>query len=417
VLHAFDTVRTYLEQYGLHPTAAFLLTRTLVVVGVLLLSVLANFIAKKYVLKLVHYFARKSRTRWDDIFVRERVFERVSHLAPALVLYICAALMFYTEPKLAQITERVAVAYMVVVGCLIADALLSSGLGIYEDYEIAKQRPIKAYLQVLKIFVYLVSAIFVLSVLIGESPWALLSGLGALTAVLMLVFKDSILGFVASIQLAANNMVRPGDWIEMPKYGADGDIIDVSLATVKVQNWDKTITTIPTYALLSDSFKNWRGMSESDGRRIKRALSIDMNTICFCDEDMLERFKGIDLLSDYITGKEKEIAAYNCEKEIDEREMVNGRRMTNIGVFRAYVVSYLRSHPQINKNMTFLVRHLQPTEQGLPIEIYVFSSDKVWAHYEGIQADIFDHILAVIPEFGLRVFQNPSGYDFRGIAA
>jgi len=232
---------------------------------------------------------------------------------------------------------------------------------------------------------------------------------------MMLVFRDSILGFVAGIQLAANKMVAVGDWIEMPNYGADGDVLEVALTTVKVQNWDKTITTIPTYALISESFKNWRGMSESGGRRIKRPVNIDMSSIRFCDEEMLERYGKIQYISEYIEAKKEELEEFNQAINVDNASLVNGRRMTNIGTFRAYIRAYLQNHPAINKSMTFLIRQLQPTEHGLPIEIYVFSKDKVWANYEAIQADIFDHILAVVPEFDLRVHQNPTGADFRAL--
>ncbi|MGB7453231.1 MAG: mechanosensitive ion channel domain-containing protein, partial [Lysobacterales bacterium] len=241
------------------------------------------------------------------------------------------------------------------------------------------------------------------------------SGIGALTAVLMLIFRDAILGFVAGIQLAANKMISNGDWIEMPKYGADGDVMEVTLTTVKVQNWDKTITTIPTYALISESFKNWRGMQDSGGRRIKRSINIDMNSIRFCNEEMLNRFGKIQYISEYIDTKKHELEAFNKATKVDNASLANGRRMTNVGTFRAYVEAYLQNHPMINLQMTFLVRQLQPTEYGLPIEIYVFSKDQVWANYETIQADIFDHILAVIPEFDLRVYQNPTGSDFRGL--
>jgi len=234
-----------------------------------------------------------------------------------------------------------------------------------------------------------------------------------MTAVLLLIFRDAILGFVAGIQLTANNMVQTGDWISMPKYDADGDVVDVSLTTVKVQNWDKTITTIPTYALVSDSFKNWRGMSESGGRRIQRAVYIDMNTVRFCTPEMLKKFRRIQHISGYIDQKLEEIGAHNREHDVDDSVKVNGRRLTNIGTFRVYLQAYLRHHPKVNQEMTFLIRHLSPGENGLPVEVYIFSNDQVWANYEAIQADIFDHILAVIPEFGLRVFQNPSGYDFR----
>jgi len=237
-----------------------------------------------------------------------------------------------------------------------------------------------------------------------------------MAAVLILVFKDTILGLVASIQLSANKMVNVGDWISMPKYNADGDVMDISLNTVKVQNWDKTIATIPTYALVSESFNNWKGMEESGGRRIKRSISIDMNSISFLTGDQIAKFRKYHLLKDYINTKEKEIEAFNTSLELDDDTVTNGRRMTNLGTFRKYLENYLHNHPKIHQNMTFLVRHLQPTEKGIPMEIYVFSNDQAWANYEAIQSDIFDHILAIMPEFGLRVFQNPTGDDFQKLA-
>ena len=244
-----------------------------------------------------------------------------------------------------------------------------------------------------------------------------MTGLGAMAAVLILVFKDTILGFVASIQLSANKMVNVGDWISMPKYNADGTVIDISLNTVKVQNWDKTIATIPTYALVSESFNNWKGMEESGGRRIKRSINIDMKSVDFLNKDQIDKFRKYHVLKDYITSKEKEISDYNKSLKLDEDTITNGRKMTNLGTFRKYLENYLHNHPKIHQDMTFLVRHLQPTEKGLPIEIYVFSNDQAWANYESIQADIFDHILAIIPEFGLRVFQNPTGDDFQKLAS
>jgi miniconductance mechanosensitive channel len=253
----------------------------------------------------------------------------------------------------------------------------------------------------------------VLSLVLGRNPFVLLTGLGAMTAVLMLIFKDAILGLVAGVQLSANRMVSLGDWIEMPKYGADGDVIDVALTTVKVQNWDKTITTIPTYALISESFKNWRGMSESGGRRIKRAVQIDIASIRFCDDDMLARYARIQHVSKYLADKQDELTRWNADHGVDASSAANGRRLTNVGTFRAYVVAYLRHHPLIHQDMTFLVRQLAPTAEGLPIEIYVFSRDQRWSYYEDLQADIFDHVLAVAREFDLRVFQRPAGSDFR----
>ena len=234
-----------------------------------------------------------------------------------------------------------------------------------------------------------------------------------MTAIILLVFKDTILGLVASVQLSTNDMVRIGDWIEMSKYGADGPVIDVSLHTVKVQNWDKTITTIPSYALISDAFRNWRGMTESGGRRIKRAFYVDMATIKFCTPEMLDRFEEYELISEYVKGRREEIAEYNKEHAVDTRHLINGRNMTNIGTLRAYIAAYLRRHPKINQKLTFLIRYLAPTEHGLPVEVYVFSADQVWANYEAIQADIFDHILAILPMFELRAFQYPTGADFR----
>jgi miniconductance mechanosensitive channel len=264
----------------------------------------------------------------------------------------------------------------------------------------------------MQIVTHMLAAIFIISVLLNKEPWGLFSLLGGMTAVTMLVFKDSILGFVAGIQLGANDMIREGDWIEMPKYGADGDVIEVTVNTVKVRNWDKTISTVPTYALITDSFKNWRGMSESGGRRIKRSICIDMNTVKFATEEMLSIFRKMELLKEYVDQKQQQIDADNSEKQIDlSATVVNGRRQTNLGIFRAYLENYLHDNPKIHTGMTFLVRHLQPTAQGLPIEIYVFSSDKNWVNYEAIQADIFDHILAALPEFGLRVYQQPSGAD------
>jgi miniconductance mechanosensitive channel len=295
------------------------------------------------------------------------------------------------------------------------DSVLLAIREIYSKSDIASRRPIRGYLDAVKIVAYIMSGIFIVSILTDRSPWGVLSILGGFTVVLMLVFKDTILGFVASIQLSGHDMVRIGDWIEMPKYGADGDVIDVSIHTVKVRNWDKTITTIPTYGLVTDAFKNWRGMSESGGRRIKRALHIDMSSIKFCSDEMLERFRKFDLIKDYIVGKQNEINEYNKEYATETSQLINGRRQTNIGVFRAYIVAYLKNHPKVHQNMTFLVRHLEPTKHGLPVQIYVFSNDQAWANYEAIQSDIFDHLLAAVPEIDLRVFQDPTGYDFAKI--
>jgi miniconductance mechanosensitive channel len=341
--------------------------------------------------------------------MERKVFRKLSHIVPAIIIYYFAP----TFPAYQHIIEKGAVAYLIIVGLMVINSFLNGLNDIYLTFEISKIKPIKGYIQVAKIIFFIVGGIIIIANLMGESPFILLSGIGALSAVLLLVFKDSLLGLVAGIQLAANDMVRVGDWIEMPKYEADGDIIDISLNTVKVQNFDKTITMIPSYALISDSFKNWRGMQTAGGRRIKRSLFIDTNSITFCSNEMLEKFKTIDYLSTYITNKESEIAEYNSKYDSTRSNRVNGRSLTNIGVFRVYITHYLQNHSGISQHMTLLVRQLAPTENGLPLEIYAFTNDIRWDVYETIQSDIFDHLFAVATEFGLHLFQNPSGNDFK----
>jgi miniconductance mechanosensitive channel len=302
--------------------------------------------------------------------------------------------------------------YFTAIIVFVSNSVLNAGFEIYNTTPYAHHRPIKGYIQLLKILVYFMAGIMIIAILLNRNPTVLLTGLGAIAAVLILVFKDTILGFVASIQLSANDMVKIGDWVEMRSHNADGTVIDITLNTVKVQNWDKTISTIPTYALVSESFNNWKGMEESGGRRIKRYIPIDTSSIKFCDQEMLKRFEKFDLIRGYVIEKEKELKEYNAGKKISEEDYISGRHQTNIGIFRKYLEVYLHQHPMINQDMTFLIRQLQPTEKGLPVEIYVFCKDQRWANYESIQADIFDHIFAVIPEFDLKVFQEPTGADF-----
>lgn len=402
-------------ELGLQQKVGPIVMDLIILAVLLILAFIANYVAKRFILKLVEHFASKTSTKWDDVLVKRKFFRRLSHFAPAVVIYLMSSVFFENDTAI-LVTRRIAEIYMLFVAIITIDAFLSSVVDIYHNYDTSREVPVRIIVQVAKILLYAVVGIVILSTVIGKSPAFFIGGLGAMAAVLMLIFKDSILGLTAGIQLSANKMVRVGDWIEMPKYGADGDIIDISLTTVKVQNWDKTIITIPTFALVSEGVKNWRGMSESGGRRIKRSIYIDMTSVKFCTEEMTEKFSKIKYLSDYIQNKEKELSEFNSQKNIDDSVLVNGRRMTNIGTFRAYLVSYLKDHPKINKNLTFLVRQLDPGPNGLPIEIYVFSSDQVWANYEAIQADIFDHILAVIPEFELKVFQNPTGADFQNLA-
>jgi miniconductance mechanosensitive channel len=408
----------WLTGWGVSDSVAGVVARIAIVVVIVGLSILAYFLAKKLIATIVRGIVRRTRSRWDDILFDRGVLNRLSRIAPAIVIYFMNPLALPEVEWLTIAIQRGTLAYMIVVTVLVIDALLEAGNDIYVNYsDQAKQRPIKAYVQLVKILVYIVGVVLVITTILDKSPVGILSGIGALSAVLLLVFRDSILGLVSGIQLSANRMVQIGDWIEMPKYGADGDVIEISLQSVKIQNWDKTISTIPIYSLVSDSFKNWRGMSESGGRRIKRSINIDMTSVRFCTPTMIERFKRFALICDYVAAREEEIIEHNTAKGYDENDLVSSRRMTNLGTFRAYVAAYLRARPEINTEMTFLVRQLQPGPTGLPIEIYVFSSDQVWANYERIQADIFDHLLAVIPEFELRVYQEPSGYDFRALGA
>ena len=353
--------------------------------------------------------------QWDNVLVEKHVFQRLLNFVPLILIYVLTSPILSGTELLALSQTLINVLFLLA-AMLTIDALLSALLAIYSSSGIAKEISITPFVQVLKLALYFVSGILLLSLLLQKTPLYFLSGLGALTAVLMFVFKDILMGFVAGIQLIANKMVAPKDWIEMPKYGADGDVIEITLTTVKVQNFDNTITTIPTYALINESFKNWRNMNLSGGRRIKRYVNIDLSSIKFCDTEMLERFIKIQLISKDIQDRQAEIKVSNEENNIDESTLVNGRRLTNIGIFRAYVEAYLRQHPQISNQMTFLVRQLSPRENGLPIEIYVFCKETNWNIYEAVQADIFDHILAVVPEFDLRVFQEPSGSDFQKLS-
>ena len=382
---------------------------------VLLLSWVAHRVSQGPINRSIEKFAHYTIQQWDDILVEKHIVKRILYFIPLILLYVLSSPIL-TGTSLLPLGQTLISVLFLIAGMMFLDAILSALLAIYGKSAIAKEISITPFVQVLKLGLYFVTGILLLSLLLQKTPLYFLSGLGALTAVLMFVFKDVLMGFVAGIQLIANKMVAPKDWIEMPKYGADGDVIEITLTTVKVQNFDNTITTIPTYALINESFKNWRNMNLSGGRRIKRYVNIDLGSIKFCSSEMLEQFKRIQLISQYIQNRQEEILVYNKKHQVDESTLVNGRRLTNIGVFRSYVEAYLRQHPMIHKDMTFLIRQLSPSENGLPIEIYVFCKDTNWTAYEAIQADIFDHILAVVPEFDLRVFQEPSGSDFQKIA-
>jgi miniconductance mechanosensitive channel len=384
--------------------------------ALIVVSVLAYLIARFWIVGFIRRVVAKTETRWDDALVNSDVFMRLAHFAPALVVWYGVTFIPDVAPEIDRIVQRASIAVMIVVAALSAGAFLSAANEIYASNVENRHRPIKGYLQVVKIILYVLAGLSIVSVLLDKSPWIFVSGVGAMSAVLLLIFKDTILSLVASIQITNNDMVHVGDWVEMPKYGADGDVIDVALHTVKIQNWDKTITTVPTHALISDSFKNWRGMSLSGGRRIKRSLFIDVTTVRFLEPDEIQRLGNWALLRDYIASKTGEIEEYNAADDRNAEINADIRRLTNVGTLRAYIQSYLSNHPKIHKDMTLLVRQLQPGNQGLPIEIYCFTNDTNWGTYEGIQGDLFDHILAIIHEFDLRVFQDPTGSDIEALA-
>jgi len=384
-------------------------------VALLLVAILADLVAKRLLLVAVRAAVTRTRSSWDDALLEHNVFGRLAQIVPVIIISYGVSLVPDVTESAEKVVRNIASAYMILMIMLTLTAVLSAGNRIYESYPVARHRPIKGFVQLAQIGIYILGAVLVIATLIDRSPVILLSGFGAMTAVLLIVFKDTLLSLVASIQLTSQDMIRVGDWLEMPQFGADGDVIDVALYTVTVQNWDKTITTIPTHRLITDSFKNWRGMSESGGRRIKRAIYIDVNSIRVLTDDETERFKGFALLKDYIEAKEAELQAYNAALDEPGESGVNLRRLTNVGTFRAYIHSYLKYHPKIHDDMTLIVRQLQPGTEGLPIEIYAFSNDTDWAAYEDIQADIFDHICAITPEFGLRLFQKPAGADLAGL--
>lgn len=412
-----NTLSDWLQNNGMSLQAAGILNFIIVILAIGILGFLVDKLAKTIILRVLKVITHRTKTFWDDVLYERKVFNQLSHLAPAIVVYYLAPLALEAFPVWLNILKSATTIYMLIVVITVINALLNAMIAIYQNYDIAKVKSIKGYIQVIKIISFIVLAILIIAILIGKSPILLFTGLGAFAAVILLIFKDTILGLVGSIQLSANDMIRPGDWISMPAYGADGTVTDIGLTTVKVQNWDKTISTIPTYALVANSFQNWRGMEESGGRRIKRSIQIDMNSVKFCTPDLLARLRSIQLIEEYIDSKENELKLHNEKNGIDESIVVNGRRQTNLGIFRKYLESYLRKNPNINLEMTFLVRHLEPTEKGIPIEIYVFSKMQEWAKYEAIQADIFDHILASIRHFDLQIFQNPSGSDFRQLSS
>ena len=397
-----------LSKLGLNTTITTYISEAISLITLILITIALYYIILLVIKKTVYVFIQKSQSKRDDILIQNKVFNRICLRTPAFLIRFNIEAAIPSFPTLSSTIILFTKIYEVFIYSRVLDAILTTLNDIYDTYEISKSKPIKGFIQVLKTIIYIICALLIIAILTHKELSNILIGLGTLSAVLMLVFKDPILGFVGGLQLTINDMLRIGDWIVMEKSKADGEVLEIGLTTVKVQNWDKTITTIPTYSLISDSFTNWRGMENSGGRRIARSFVIDIDTVKFCTPEMLERFKKFQLVSQYIIDKEKEIEDYNKANNIDDSNLVNGRRQTNLGIFRAYLNAYIANCPYINKDMTFMVRQLAPTENGIPIQIYAFSSNKAWVSYENIQSDIFDHVFAVVTMFDLKIYQKPS---------
>jgi miniconductance mechanosensitive channel len=370
------------------------------------------YLLSRLAMKITHKIIIKSKVTWDDFMIKRKVVKSLVPLPGLLFLYQFTSYFSHSGAVLAKIVSAV----IIVILLTFFNNLLNAMNDIYKTLEISRGKSIKGFIQVLVIILYILGLLIVISVFINTNPLVLISGLGAMTAVLMLIFKDTILSFVASVRITTSDIIQIGDWLEVPKFEADGDVIDISLYNVQIQNWDKTITNIPTYKLIDDSFKNWRGMQEAGGRRIMRNITLDISSVKFCDDEMIAKFEKINYLKEYIAKKKQELIDYNKTNNVDNSVLVNVRRMTNLGTFRAYISSYLHHHPHIHKDLIFLIRQLEANKDGVPIQIYVFVNQIAWVKYEGVQSDIFDHLLAVVPEFGLRVFQNPSSYNFEKLA-
>ncbi len=389
----------------------------LAMAALFILALLVMILTRKVLLRVVAAFTAKSPSRWDDIMFEQGVFSNMSWFIPLLVIQEGLQWATNLPDRLTVLLARVIASLMGWVFVISLSAFLNSLNEIHNVREAdgKSKRPIKSYIQVGKIILYTMGVIGIVATLLGKSPWYLLSGIGAMSAVLLLIFRDTILSLVAGIQLTSNDLVRLGDWIEMPMFNADGDVVDIALNTIKVKNWDNTVTVIPAHKFLENSFKNWRNMHELGGRRICRSIYLDISTISFLDDEQISRLEHITLLKEYLAGKRKELAEYNQAVAAGE-SIANTRRLTNIGTLRAYMIAYLRNHPKIHQEMTLLVRQMEATPSGVPLQVYAFTNNTAWINYEGVQGDVFDHFMAMVPEFGLRVFQNPSGADFKSIA-
>lgn len=380
-------------------------------IALVLIASLSLLTTKRFVIKLLHRIFLRTSTRWDDMLIEHKIFENLAHIVPAIITKLLAPVVFADFDTLRPFIIKITDIYILIVLMMVIIAFMRGVEVLLSSSPAFKDKPVASYFQLTRLIIYIATAILALSIFMGQSPVVLLSAFGAMTAIIMLIFKDTILGLVASIQISTNDMVRVGDWVEMPKFNADGDVIAINLNTIKIKNWDQTVTSVPTYYFISDSFKNWRGMEESGGRRIMRSLYINLSSIKFVDTAMRERFERFHLIKDFVTDRQQDIELYNSMHSIDTEELINGRRMTNVGVFRQYIETFLKSHKSIRQDMTLMVRQMQPEVNGLPLQIYCFTSSTAWIDYEQIQADIFDHLLAAAKGFDLEVFQQPSGND------
>ncbi len=392
------------------------LSRSIFLILVLIIICLIGFyLAKFIVIKVIKRIVRHTNNQWDDKLFNNKFFKRVSYLIPAILIYKLISYVLPDNPGLVSVILTATNVYIIMIILLSLYTLLDTFSEIYTEWEIAKYKPIKGYIQLIKVILACIAIILIIAAILGESPLFFLTGLGALSAVLMLVFKDALLGLVAGVQISANDMARPGDWITMDKYRADGDVMEISLTTVKVQNFDKSIVYIPAYVMISDSFINWRGMYESDGRRIKRAIYIDMDTVKFCTPELIEKYTKIELIRKYLTQKQLEIDEFNILHKVDESIPVNGRKQTNIGIFRMYMQAYLKTLKTINQESTLMVRQLPSADKGIALEVYAFCISKDWVIFEEVQSDIFDHFYAALKYFDLALYQSPSSNNMKNL--
>lgn len=417
-----DTANLYnysfekLQALNLSTSSLHFLNTTVWVIALIIAYLLISWLTNKLIINQLHKIILNSKSKLDDFLIQNKTLNYVGTYIPLIVLKIFTPIVFKPYPNTAEVLSTIINILMLLAFLRIIHSVFKTAKDVLSLRPAFKDKPLNSYLQVIDIVLFFIGGSFIFSIITGTDPKSFFISLGTASAILMLVFKDTILGLVASIQVSTNDSVRVGDWIEMPKHGADGDVTEINLNNIKVQNWDKTITTIPTYLLLSEAFKNWRGMQETGGRRAKKHLNIKISSIRFLNEDEINELDKIDLLKGFIEQRRAEIEQYNSSKNIDMQMPVNGRRMTNVGLFRAYVTQYLKHHPLVRSDMSLMVRQLQPTENGLPLELYMFTDSVVWAEYEGIVSDIFDHLFAAVKYFDLEIFESPASDDIRQVA-